>query len=80
VLSELSNKRCSEVLQTHTRHVGGDNMQIGDLVRVAFDGHSTIGVVIDPCYYINAESTCYKIKAYAWGEVYIFDSYSVVRI
>jgi hypothetical protein len=55
-------------------------MQIGDLVRVAFDGHSTIGVVIDPCYYINAESTCYKIKAYAWGEVCIFDSYSVVRI
>lgn len=55
-------------------------MKVGDLVRVAFDGHSTIGVVIDPCYYINAESTCYKIKAYAWGEVFIFDSYSVVRI
>lgn len=58
----------------------GDSMKAGDLVRVAFDGHSTIGVVIDPCYYINAESTCYKIKAYAWGEVCIFDSYSVVRI
>ena len=55
-------------------------MKVGDLVRVSFDGHSTIGVVTDPCYYINAESTSYKIKAYAWGEVCIFDSYSVVRI
>ena len=55
-------------------------MKVGDLVRVAFDGHSTIGVVIDPCYYTHPESTCYKIKAYAWGEVCIFDSYSVVGI
>lgn len=58
----------------------GDIMKVGDLVRVEFDGHSTIGVVVDPCYYTHPESTCYKIKAYAWGEVCIFDSYSVVRI
>ena len=55
-------------------------MKVGDLVRVSFDGHSTVGVVTDPCYYINAESTSYKVKVYAWGEVCIFDSYSVVRI
>ncbi len=55
-------------------------MKVGDLVRVEFDGRSTIGVITDPCYYTHPESTCYKIKAYAWGEVCIFDSYSVVRI
>jgi hypothetical protein len=55
-------------------------MQIGDLVRVSFDGHSTIGVVTDPCYYPFPESTCYRIKVYAWGEVCTFESFSVVRI
>ena len=55
-------------------------MKIGDLVRVTFDGHSTIGVVTDPCYYPFPESTCYRIKAFAWGAVCIFDSYEVVRI
>jgi hypothetical protein len=55
-------------------------MKVGDLVKVTFDGYSAVGVVIDPCYYPFPESTCYKIKAYAWGEVCIFDSYEVVRI
>ena len=61
-------------------NIGGDSMKVGDLVKITFDGHSTIGVVTDPCYYINAESTCYKIKAYALGQICICDSYSVVRI
>jgi len=55
-------------------------MKIGDLVRVTLDGHSTVGVVTDPCHYINAQSTSYKVKVYAWGKVCLFDSYSVVRI
>jgi hypothetical protein len=55
-------------------------MKVGDLVKITFDGHSTIGVVIDPCYYTHPESTCYKIKAYALGQICICDSYSVVRI
>ena len=52
-------------------------MKVGDLVRVTFDGHNTLGVVTDPCYFVRPESTCYYIKVYAWGEVCMFEPYFV---
>ena len=55
-------------------------MKVGSLVKVTFDGYNAIGVVTDPCWYPFPESTCYRIKVFAWGEICIFETFEVELI